>query len=122
MSDDEINDLGINNISRNKPENNIKVYIHMNEEQISTYLYKKAALAQNRWIQIRPFIPPQLYQRYVYLSRNLYIARKSDNTLKTLVTIAYQDLSLRIKIKNPENSEEHTEWENIDNLTKIWSH
>ena len=53
------------------------------------------------------------------LSRNLYIARKSDNTLKTQVRIGYQDLTLRIRIKNPENSEENTEWENIDDLSKF---
>ena len=50
MSDEEIDDLGISHISRNKGENNIKVYIHINNEKMATYLYKKAALVQNRRI------------------------------------------------------------------------
>ena len=86
---------------------------------MATYLYKKAALVQNRRIQIRPFISPQLYQRYVDLSRNLYVARKSDTTLKIQVRIGNQDLTLRIKINNPENPEENTEWEFIEDLTKF---
>ena len=94
MSPEEINDLGINNITRNKRENNIKVYIHLNEEEMSSYIFKKAAIVQNRRVQIRSYIPPQLFQRYVDLSKNLYHGRQIEPTLKTQIRIGQPDLLL----------------------------
>jgi len=87
---------------------------------MSTYLFKKAALVRNPpRVQIRSFIPPQMYQRYIDLSKNLYLARQTDNSLKTQVRIGQEDLLLRIEIKNLENPEDDTYWQAIQDLEKF---
>jgi len=91
----------------------------MEEEHMATYLIKKAALVKNSRVQIRLFIPLQIYQRYIDLSKNLFLARQRDHTLETQVRIGSEDMVIKIKIKNPYDPDEDTDWEVIQDFEKF---
>merc|ERR1711895_298137 len=61
---------------------------------------RKAALVKNEDIQVFPYIPPQLYQRFSDLSRLTFNERHSDKRLKTKILLGKRDLVLKTKIKD----------------------
>ena len=47
-------------------------------EKAVQYIHRKKAKVDNTEIKTKPFIPPQLYGRFVDLSKNTYEARKEN--------------------------------------------
>ena len=91
-------------------EDNDKVYIKFQNEEASNYIARKAAMVKNENVNVFPFIPPQLYQRFADLSRYTFYARHADKSLKTKITLGKRDLVLKTKIKDK------TDWVVQDDL------
>merc|ERR1712030_69257 len=99
MEDDEIENLKIKKIKRNIKEGNEIAYIEMEGKGSANYLFRKAAIAKNDNVNIILFIPPMCYQRYAYLQKNCYLARKTNSGLKTQVRLGEEDFILLVKIR-----------------------
>ena len=78
LDDDEIDNLGEFEVYRKDTEDNDKVYLKFTREESSNYISRKAALVRNENINIFPYIPPQIFQRFSDLSRLTFIARQAD--------------------------------------------
>ena len=100
LDDEEIDRLGEYEVHRKDSEDNDKVYIKFQNEEASNYITRKAAMVKNENVNIFPFIPPQMYQRFADLSRFTYYARHADKSLKTKITLGKRDLVLKTKIKD----------------------
>ena len=72
---------------RKDSEENDKVYLKFSKEESSNYISRKAALVRNENINIFPYIPPQVFQRFSDLSRLSFNARQSDKRLKTKILL-----------------------------------
>ena len=110
MDDEEIDNLGEYEVHRKDTEDNDKVYLKFQTEEASNYITRKAALVKNENVNVFPYIPPQMYQRFSDLSRLTFNARHSDKRLKTKITLGKRDLVLKTKIKDK------TDWVVQDDL------
>ena len=100
IDDEEIDNLGDYKVHRKDTEDNDKVYLKFQREEASNYITRKAALVKNENVNVFPYIPPQMYQRFSDLSRLTFNARHSDKRLKTKITLGKRDLVLKTKIKD----------------------
>ena len=110
LDDEEIDNLGEYEVHRKDTEDNDKVYLKFQSEEASNYITRKAAMVKNENVNVFPYIPPQMYQRFSDLSRLTFIARNSDKRLKTKITLGRRDLVLKTKIKDK------TDWVVQDDL------
>ena len=110
LDDDEIDNLGEFEVYRKDTEENDKVYLKFAGEESSNYISRKAALVRNENINVFPYIPPQIFQRFSDLSRLTFIARQADKRLKTKILLGKRDLVLKTKIKDS------TDWVVQDDL------
>ena len=99
FSKNEIEDLDITNITRPRSENSDTIYIHCKTEKAVQYIHRKKAKVDNTEIKTKPFIPPQLYGRFVDISKNTFEARKENEQLKTQIRLGEDDLILLVKHK-----------------------
>ena len=60
MSKDEISNLNFLKITRLSKDDTDRIYVHLEDQTSSHYLYRKGAKMANHDIKISPFIPPQL--------------------------------------------------------------
>ena len=100
MDDEEIDNLGDYEVFRKDVDDNDKVYLKFATEESSNYITRKAALVRNEDVNVFPYIPPQLYQRFADLSRHTFNARHSDKRIKTKIILGKRDLVLKTKIKD----------------------
>ena len=110
LDDEEIENLGEFDVYRKDSEENDKVYLKFAREESSNYISRKAALVRNENINIFPYIPPQIFQRFSDLSRLTFIARQADKRLKKKILLGKRDLVLKTKIKDS------TDWVVQDDL------
>ena len=75
LDEEEIDNLGAFEVYRKDTDENDKVYLKFNKEESSNYISRKAAIVRNEEINIFPFIPPQVFQRFSDLSRLSFNAR-----------------------------------------------
>ena len=97
-------------MTRPKQDKTDRVYKHFSTEKSANYLFIKTISVSNTDIKISPFIPPQLYKRFVDLCCTTFEARKANQSLKTQISIGEEDLLLLVKMKGDK------EWEVKDNL------
>ena len=100
LSTEEIKDLKIKNITRPQKDEVDRVYLHLEDEEGSKYLYRKVSQVNNTEIKISPFIPPQVFKRFSELSRLTFIARKNDINLKTQIRLGEKDIFLLTRHKD----------------------
>ena len=110
LDEEEIDNLGAFEVYRKDSEENDKVYLKFNKEESSNYITRNAAIVRNEEINIFPFIPPQVFQRFSDLSRLSFDARQADKRLKTKILLGKRDLVLKTKIKD------QTDWVVQDDL------
>ena len=82
-------------------------------------------MVSNEEIKITPFIPPQLFNRYVDLSKNTFHQRKNNTILKTQIRVGNEDLTLLVKSKGDKDWEIEPDLEAIGSISepewhKIW--
>ena len=87
-------------VTRKDTEDNDKVYVIFKKEEMCDYIYRKAQICRNDCVNVFPFIPPQIFQRYSDLSRNCFRVRKADPRVKTMIKLGENDFVLKSKIKN----------------------
>ena len=104
MTEEEIKDLKIIDITRPKKEDAQRVYLHCETEEGPQYIIRKNIQIQNDEVRIVPFVPPQIYRRFSELSRLTFLARKENSNLKTQIRIGDSDLILLVRDK------EEKEW------------
>ena len=73
-------------------------------------------MVSNEEIKITPFIPPQLFNRYVNLSKNTFHERKNNTNLQTQIRVVDEDLILLVKNKG--DKDQSTE-PNLDCMRKL---
>ena len=99
MDDEEIDNLGDYEVFRKDVDENDKVYLKFATEESSNYITRKAALVRNEDVNVFPYIPPQLYQRFADLSRHTFNARHSDKRIKTRIILGKRDLVLKKRLR-----------------------
>ena len=104
MTEEEIKDFKIIDITRLKKEDAQRVYLHCETEEGPQYIIRKNIQIQNDEVRIVPFVPPQIYRRFSELSRLTFLARKENSNLKTQIRIGDSDLILLVRDK------EEKEW------------
>ena len=67
--------------------------------------FQENKICRNTSINTFLYIPPQLYKRFVDLSRHTFSARRADSRLKTKTSLGKSDLTLKTKLKH------QTDWE-----------
>ena len=93
----EIEDLRIIRVTRPQKEGTERLYLHLENEESSRYLYRKTSQVKNENVGVAQFIPPQLFHGHNELSRLTFIKRKEDEKLKTQIRLGDKDLILLTK-------------------------
>merc|ERR1712121_234716 len=76
-------------------------------------LLRQAAQISIDELKVTQFIPPQLFKRFNYLSKNTFEARQKNKELKTQIRLCDNDLILLVKVKGDD------EWEREHNLSEM---
>ena len=77
-SDDEIEEMEIVDTQMAKDE---MIYLALTSQDEISELHKRIARVQNDVIQTRNFIPPQFFDRYMYINEKCKILRGNDKNL-----------------------------------------
>ena len=79
------------------------IYVAFADKKDVQDIYSRAARCRNEEVSTRNFIPPQFFERYMFLSRKCADARKeSGNTLKTQMRFNKHDVEVLTKVKGSE--------------------
>ena len=88
-NDAEISELGIVVTQRAKDE---MMYIVVSDQDELRDLHRRVAQAQNDEIQMRNFVPPQFFMRYMFLSKVCKNKREEDDMIKTQLRFGKSDV------------------------------
>ena len=101
---EECRKLDILRITRPRTPNTDRFYLHFATEKSADFLQRKAITINTMYINtdrqrinIKPFIPPQLHNRFADLSKHCYDRRQENSDFKTRITLGEEDLVLYTK-------------------------
>ena len=94
--EDEIDDLGIIATQLAKDD---YVYIVMEDQSNIRELYGRIARCQNPDIETRNFIPPQFFERFMYINSKCKELRSMNSNLKTQMRFGKHDVEVSTKTR-----------------------
>ena len=96
---DEIEELGIESTQLAKDD---VMYVAFSDQSNIRELYGRIAASQNLDIVTRNFVPPQFFERYMFISRKCRELRESNSNVKTQMRFGRQDVEVLTKSRGTE--------------------
>ena len=96
FNNEELRDLGI--IETQEGKDSI-VYFAAGNKELLTEIHKRKAESRNDEVELRNFIPPQMYSRYISLNKICTERRQQNKDLKTQLRFGMRDVEVFTKTK-----------------------
>ena len=100
--DTEIDDMKITETSMAAKRDNV-IYVAFQDISDIREIRIRIAECKNPVITARNYVPPQLYNRYMYLNKLCSTLRAKDETLKTQLRFTNKDIEVLTKEKGSDN-------------------
>ena len=105
--------------TQTSPKDDI-VYVAFSSVTDVRNIYGRAAICKHPDVTTQNFVPPQFFEKYMYLSKKCAEARKaSGNTLKTQIRFNHDDIEVLTKIKNSNESYKIINLEEICDMDEL---
>ena len=95
------------------------VYAAFENEDDLKEIHYRTADCKNKDIELRTFIPPQLYERFIHLNKVCKDMREKNKELKTQIRFGLKDVEVFLKTKGSQEPYEKVPLEDITDTTKI---
>ena len=102
FNSEELEDMNITQTSISAKKDKV-VYVAFNNTADIYEIRLRIAECKNRDIIARNFVPPQIYYRYMFLSKICTQLRSSDDTIKTQLRFSQTDVDILTKTKGTED-------------------
>ena len=95
------------------------LYIVVTDESNIRDIRARTAQCQNPDLQLQDFIPPQIFKRYIALSRFAHDIRSKNKNIKTQVRYGNKDVELWTKTRGEDERYERMEMEEVEREAQL---